>query len=109
MSENFAELFEQSLLDKKLTPGAIVTGEIVHIGPEHVVVNAGLKSEGVIPIAQFIDEKGELEINVGDQIEVALDKLEDGFGETILSRDKVKRADDYLSGRQTAIISRLSI
>ena len=95
MSENFAELFAESLIDKRVTSGAIVTGKVVHIGREHVVVNAGLKSEGVIPLSQFMDKKGELEIKVGDQIEVAVDKLEDGFGETILSRDKVKRAASW--------------
>ncbi len=95
MSENFAELFEQSLIGKELTPGTIVTGKVVHISPEHVVVNAGLKSEGVIPVSQFTNEAGELDIKVGDEIEVALDKLEDGFGETILSRDKAKRAESW--------------
>jgi small subunit ribosomal protein S1 len=95
MSENFAELFEQSLFDKKLTPGSIVTGVVVRIDHENVVVHAGLKSEGVIPTVQFLNEKGELEISVGDSVEVALDKLEDGFGETILSRDKAKRAETW--------------
>lgn len=95
MSENFAELFEQSLIGRDLTPGTIVTGKVVHLGSDHAVINAGLKSEGIIPLSQFRDETGELEIQVGDDVEVALDKLEDGFGETILSRDKAKRAETW--------------
>lgn len=95
MSENFAELFEQSLIGRELTSGTIVTGKVVHVGSDHVVVNAGLKSEGIIPLSEFRDEAGELEIQVGDDVEVALEKLEDGFGETILSRDKAKRAETW--------------
>lgn len=95
MSENFAELFEQSLQGRDLKPGSIVTGKVVQIGPEYAVINAGLKSEGVVPVSQFLSEKGELEIQVGDDVEVALDKLEDGFGETILSREKAKRAETW--------------
>ena len=92
MSESFAELFEQSLLNKQMQPGAIVTGTVVDIRPDVVVVNAGLKSEGVIPIDQFYNELGEVEVHVGEQIEVTLDAVEDGFGETRLSREKAKRA-----------------
>lgn len=96
MSELFAELLAQSLVEKDLAPGTIVRGKVVHIGNDHVVVNAGLKSEGVIPVNQFLDENGHLEIEVGDEVDVALDKLEDGFGETILSRDKAKRAESWI-------------
>ena len=92
MSESFAELFEQSLTDKQMLPGSIVHGIVVEIRADAVVVNAGLKSEGLIPIEQFYNEEGVLEISVGDQVEVALDSLEDGFGETRLSREKAKRA-----------------
>ena len=92
MSESFAELLEESFANQQLRPGAIINGEVVDIRPDVVVVNAGLKSEGVIPIEQFYDESGELEIKVGDQVEVALDAVEDGFGETRLSREKAKRA-----------------
>ncbi len=92
MIESFAELFEQSLVDKQMQPGSIVQGTVVEIRADAVVVNAGLKSEGLIPIEQFYDESGVLEVNVGDVIEVALDALEDGFGETRLSREKAKRA-----------------
>jgi len=92
MSESFAELFEQSLTTHDLRPGAIVTGTVMEIRDDVVVVNAGLKSEGIVPIAQFKNTKGELEVAVGDQVEVALDAIEDGFGETRLSRDKAKRS-----------------
>ena len=92
MSESFAELFEQSQAEKFMVPGSIVTGQVVDIRPDVVIVNAGLKSEGVIPIEQFYDENGRLEVAVGDEIDVALDAVEDGFGETRLSREKAKRA-----------------
>ena len=92
MTESFAELFEQSIAEKDLRPGAIVTGRIVDIRDDVVVVNAGLKSEGIVPIHQFRKPDGELEVEVGDEVEVALDTVEDGFGETRLSREKAKRA-----------------
>ncbi|HXH04056.1 MAG TPA: 30S ribosomal protein S1 [Candidatus Competibacteraceae bacterium] len=92
MTESFAELFEQSLANKQMQPGAIVIGKVVEIRPDAVVVNAGLKSEGLIPLDQFKNEDGVLEVKVGDEVEVALDALEDGFGETRLSREKAKRA-----------------
>ena len=91
MSENFAELFEESLLNVEMRPGAIITGVVVNIDNEVVVVNAGLKSEGVIPRNQFLSDTGELEVNVGDEVLVALDAVEDGFGETRLSRERAKR------------------
>ncbi|MFB9066561.1 30S ribosomal protein S1 [Pseudofulvimonas gallinarii] len=92
MSESFAELFEQSQAFAKLKPGAIVSGVVVDIKPDVVIVNAGLKSEGVIPIEQFRNEAGELDVNIGDEVQVALEYLENGFGETMLSREKAKRA-----------------
>ncbi|MBS3959092.1 MAG: 30S ribosomal protein S1 [Xanthomonadaceae bacterium] len=93
MTESFAELFEQSQTAlNKLKPGAIVSGTVVEIRNDVVVVNAGLKSEGIVPIEQFRNEAGELEVNVGDTVKVALDSLENGFGETVLSREKAKRA-----------------
>ena len=91
MTESFAELFEQSLIDKQMQPGSIVQGTVVE-SDDAVVVNAGLKSEGLIPLEQFYNEDGVLEVKVGDLVEVALDALEDGFGETRLSREKAKRA-----------------
>ncbi|MFN9966186.1 MAG: 30S ribosomal protein S1, partial [Lysobacteraceae bacterium] len=93
MTESFAELFEQSQTAlNKLKPGAIVSGVVVEIRNDVVVVNAGLKSEGIVPIEQFRNEAGELEVSVGDTVKVALDSLENGFGETVLSREKAKRA-----------------
>jgi small subunit ribosomal protein S1 len=92
MSESFAELFEESLANKEMRPGTIVTGTVVDIQPDAVIVNAGLKSEGVIPIEQFKNNQGELEVAVGDAVEVSLDAVEDGFGATRLSREKAKRA-----------------
>ena len=92
MTESFAQLFEESLEQQEMRPGAIVTGVVVEIRPDVVVINANLKSEGVIPIQQFYNESGELEVAVGDEVEVALDAVEDGFGETRLSREKAKRA-----------------
>ena len=92
MTESFAQLFEESLASKKIKPGAILMGRIVDIGPDVVLVNAGLKSEAVIPVEQFKNERGEIEVAVGDDVEVALDSVEDGNGETRLSREKAKRA-----------------
>ncbi len=92
MTESFAELLEESLPAKGLKPGTIVTGIIMEIRDESVVVNAGLKSEGFVPISQFRNLQGELEVAVGDEVQVALEAVEDGFGETRLSRDKAKRA-----------------
>ncbi|MGJ8517239.1 30S ribosomal protein S1 [Carnimonas bestiolae] len=95
MSESFAELFEQSLNDINMEPGAIVTATIVDIDGDWITVNAGLKSEGQIPAAQFKDENGELTVSVGDEVSVALEAVEDGFGETRLSREKAKRAEAW--------------
>jgi len=95
MSESFAELFEESLASKQMRPGTIVTGIVVDIGADNVIVNAGLKSEGVIPKEQFYDENGQLEVAVGDEVEVALEAVEDGFGDTRLSREKAKRAQAW--------------
>jgi small subunit ribosomal protein S1 len=92
MTESFAELFEESLAAHSLKPGTIVTGIIMEIRDDSVVVNAGLKSEGFVPISQFRNLQGELEVEVGDEVQVALDTVEDGFGETRLSRDKAKRS-----------------
>nr|MBO2467103.1 30S ribosomal protein S1 [Xanthomonadaceae bacterium] len=93
MTESFAELFEQSQSNlAKLKPGAIVTGTVVDIRGDVVVINAGLKSEGIVPIEQFRNDAGEIEVKVGDEVKVALDAIENGFGETVLSREKAKRA-----------------
>ncbi|HAI69011.1 MAG TPA: 30S ribosomal protein S1 [Gammaproteobacteria bacterium] len=92
MSESFAELFAESQSENKMKPGSIVTGKIMDIRHDVVIVNAGLKSEGVIPVEQFFDENGQIEVAIGDEVDVALDAVEDGFGETKLSREKAKRA-----------------
>ncbi len=92
MSESFAELFEESFASKDLKPGSIITGIVVAINDDVVIVTAGLKSEAVIPIEQFKNDKRDGELAVGDEIEVALDAVEDGFGETKLSREKAIRA-----------------
>ena len=91
MSESFAELFEQSQIEDKMRPGSIVSATVVDISQDTVVVNAGLKSEGLIPASQFFDENGEIEVSIGDEVDVSLDAVEDGFGETRLSREKAKR------------------
>ena len=91
MSESFAELFEESLNNTNLQPGTIVIGTVVAIDGDFVIVNAGLKSEGVIPANQFMDMDGNIEVAVGDQVEVSLDAVEDGSGATRLSREKAKR------------------
>ncbi|MBK8969997.1 MAG: 30S ribosomal protein S1 [Hahellaceae bacterium] len=95
MSESFAELFEESLKQIDMQPGSIVRGTVVQIDHDWVTVNAGLKSEGVIPLSQFLNDKGELELSVGDEVDVALDAVEDGFGETRLSREKAKRHEAW--------------
>ncbi len=92
MTESFAELFEQSIASQRIRPGTILNGSIVEVGQDFVIVNVGLKSEAVIPADQFKNEKGEIEVAVGDTVEVALDSVEDGSGETRLSREKAKRA-----------------
>jgi len=92
MTESFAELFEMSQSIARLKPGSIVTGVVVEIRSDVVVVHAGLKSEGIVPIEQFKNDDGELDIKVGDEVKVALDSLENGFGETVLSREKAKRS-----------------
>ena len=96
MSESFADLFEQSLDQVDMTPGAIVTGTVIDIDSDWVTVHAGLKSEGVIPRIQFLDEQGNLSLEVGDEVKVALETVEDGFGETRLSREKAKRAESWM-------------
>ena len=95
MSENFAELFEESLKTVDMVPGSIITGVVIDIDRDWVTVHAGLKSEGVIPTEQFADENGEVTLQIGDEVHVALESVEDGFGETKLSREKAKRAEAW--------------
>ncbi|HSG98347.1 MAG TPA: 30S ribosomal protein S1 [Woeseiaceae bacterium] len=101
MSESFAELFEESFASQQIKPGAIITGTVVAVNDDVVIVSAGLKSEAVIPIEQFKNDKREGEISVGDEIEVALDAVEDGFGETKLSREKAIRARTWTDLEQS--------
>ena len=96
MSESFAELFEETFASQQIKPGTIITGTVVAVNDDVVIVTAGLKSETIIPIVQFQDEKGETDISVGDEIDVALDAVEDGFGETRLSREKAIRARTWI-------------
>ncbi|NND64924.1 MAG: 30S ribosomal protein S1, partial [Gammaproteobacteria bacterium] len=95
MTESFAELFEQSLENLTFRTGAIIKADVVAVNSDVVIVNAGLKSESAIPVQQFYDEDGNVEVEVGDQVEVALDALEDGFGSTRLSREKAKRLETW--------------
>lgn len=95
MSENFSELFKQSIAKSEAQLGSVITGTVIRISDEYVTVHAGLKSEGHIPINQFYDDNGQLEVQVGDKIEVVLDAVEDGWGETRLSREKAKRVESW--------------
>ncbi|HHB6964802.1 TPA: 30S ribosomal protein S1 [Klebsiella pneumoniae] len=97
MTESFAQLFEESLKEIETRPGSIVRGVVVAIDKDVVLVDAGLKSESAIPAEQFKNAQGELEIQVGDEVDVALDAVEDGFGETLLSREKAKRHEAWIS------------
>ena len=91
MTQSFAEMFEESLTNQNLQRGAVITGTVVDIQSDSVIVNAGLKSEGIIPIEEFKNNSGEIEVEIGDEVEVSLEAIEDGFGETKLSREKAKR------------------
>ena len=95
MSESFAEMLEESLAGQQMRPGSLLTGRVVEVGPDVVMVSAGLKSDSAIPAGQFRDESGAVTVAVGDKVEVALDAVEDGFGETRLSREKAKRAQAW--------------
>lgn len=95
MSESFAELFEESLKTIDMNSGSIITGVVVDIDSEWVTVHAGLKSEGIIPRSQFLNDNGELEVEIGDTVQVSMDAVDDGFGETRLSREKAKRAEAW--------------
>ena len=95
MSESFADLFEESLNTVEMVPGSIVIGTGVDIDSEWVVVHAGLKSEGVLPSNQFVSESGEFNVDIGDQVKVAMEVVDDGFGEPRLSREKARRAESW--------------
>ena len=91
MQSEFEVLFQDSVKDIDMTPGSMVNAKVVEIRNDYIVINAGLKSEGIVPKSQFLDSNGQLEIKIGDNVEVILDMVEDGYGETILSREKAKR------------------
>ena len=95
MSESFKDLFEKSIIGAQFYPGAIISAKVIGIDDDYVTLNAGLKSEGIIAIEEFHDKDGALEIAVGDMVEVALDSVEDGHGETLLSREKAKRQESW--------------
>ncbi len=95
MSESFKELFEQSIAGAQFYPGAIITAKVIGIDDDYVILNAGLKSEGIVAVEEFYDKDGALEVSLGDTVEVALDSVEDGYGETLLSREKAKRQEAW--------------
>jgi small subunit ribosomal protein S1 len=95
--ESFAALFEESLSRQDMRSGEVISAEVVRLDHNFVIVNAGLKSEAFIPIEEFKNDNGELEVNIGDFVSVAIESLENGFGDTILSRDKAKRLASWLS------------
>jgi len=96
-TESFAQLFEESLSRQEMRQGEVITAEVVRIDHNFVVVNAGLKSESFIPIEEFHDDRGELDVKAGDFVSVAIEALEDGYGETRLSRDRAKRLSAWIS------------
>ncbi len=95
MSESFKELFEQSIIGAQFYPGAIINATVIDMDDDYVTLNAGLKSEGIVSLDEFRDKNGEVEIVIGDVVEVALDAVEDGHGETLLSREKAKRQEAW--------------
>ncbi|MDO9611385.1 MAG: 30S ribosomal protein S1 [Serpentinimonas sp.] len=97
MSESFSALFEESLKRAEMRQGEVITAEVVRIEHSHVVVNAGLKSEAYVPIAEFKNDQGELEVQAGDFVSVAVEAVENGYGDTILSRDKAKRLASWMA------------
>ena len=97
MSESFAELFEESLTRSNMKTGQVISAEVLRIDHNFVVVNAGLKSEAFIPVEEFHNDAGEIEVSPGDFVSVAIDALENGYGDTILSRDKAKRLASWMN------------
>ena len=95
-SESFAELFEESMALKEMRQGEVITAEVVSIDSDFVIVNAGLKSESLIKTDEFLDDKGNIEVNIGDHVKVSIEKLEDGYGSTLLSRARAKEMQAWL-------------
>ena len=102
--ESFAALFEASLKGSDMRAGEVISAEVVRVEHSFVVVNAGLKSEAYVPIEEFKNDQGELEVQVGDFVSVAIDAIENGYGDTILSRDKAKRLASWLSLESLSLI-----
>ena len=99
--ESFAALFEESLAHQEMRQGEVITAEVIRVDHNYVVVNAGLKSESYVPVEEFYNDRGELEVKEGDFVSVAIDSLEDGFGETRLSRDRAKRLAAWVQLEQS--------
>lgn len=95
-SESFADLFEESMALKEMRQGEIITAEVISIDSDFVIVNAGLKSESLIKTDEFLDNKGDIEVNIGDHVKVSIEKLEDGYGSTLLSRERAKEMQAWL-------------
>ena len=95
-SESFADLFEESMALKEMRQGEVITAEVISIDSDFVIVNAGLKSESLIKTDEFLDDKGDMEVNVGDHVKVSIEKLEDGYGSTLLSRARAKEMQAWL-------------
>ena len=95
-SESFADLFEESMALKEMRQGEIITAEVISIDSDFVIVNAGLKSESLIKTDEFLDNKGDIEVNIGDHVKVSIEKLEDGYGSTLLSRARAKEMQAWL-------------
>ena len=99
--ESFADLFAESVKQQDMKSGEVISAEVVRIDRNFVVVNAGLKSEGHIPLEEFLNDQGELEVNVGDFVSVAIDSLENGLGDVNLSRDRAKRLSSWMGLEQS--------
>ena len=95
MNENFAQLLKESLEQADLRPGSVITATVTHVGNEAVIVNAGLKSDAIIPIEEFLDDRGQFHVKPGDEIKVVVETIEDGFGETRVSCEKAKRVEAW--------------
>ena len=108
-NESFAALFEESLARQEMRSGEVITAEIMRIDHNFVVVNAGLKSEAFIPVEEFLNDQGVLEAEVGAFVSVAIDSLENGFGDTVLSRDRAKRLSAWLDLEKALVSGELVI
>ncbi|OWX66726.1 hypothetical protein A7A58_07540 [Acinetobacter baumannii] len=95
MTESFAALFEESELNLNVEKGAVIQGVVVNIDSDWVTVDTGLKSEGIVDRAEFLNEQRELEVQVGDTVDVVVEALDNGMGQTVLSREKAKRAETW--------------